>query len=180
MFSILNISISIYRSLFKLKQISVIYPVPAPSFDFNKRFLRVLCHEFMYYKKTERTIFFLAKKQKRAEPELTDFEVPTSFWWEFKYLSESLVENVNGEFHRTGHVKISMRCQAEITNDCLFVPCCHSLCHQFHRKHRASDPADHLPQEETHPREKTKQGYHGISDISELSSWSQVRMDGCV
>lgn len=62
----------------------------------------------MCYKKTEWIIFLLAKKQKRAEPELTDFEVPTSFWWEFKYLSESLLENVNGEFHRTDHVKKSM------------------------------------------------------------------------
>ncbi|XP_062843687.1 nucleolar protein 9 [Trichomycterus rosablanca] len=36
-----------------------------------------------------------AKKQKKAEPELTDFEAPSSFWWEFKYLSDSLMENVN-------------------------------------------------------------------------------------
>ncbi|KAL6468099.1 hypothetical protein MHYP_G00237760 [Metynnis hypsauchen] len=35
-----------------------------------------------------------AKKQKKAEPELTDFEVPVSFWWELKYLSETLMENV--------------------------------------------------------------------------------------
>lgn len=49
--------------------------------------------------------FPLAKKQKRAEPELTDFEAPTSFWWEFKYLSESLMENVNGECNRNNHVK---------------------------------------------------------------------------
>ncbi|KAF7692421.1 nucleolar protein 9 [Silurus meridionalis] len=36
-----------------------------------------------------------AKKQKKAEPELIDFEAPTSFWWDLKYLSESLMENVN-------------------------------------------------------------------------------------
>ncbi|KAG9278726.1 nucleolar protein 9 [Astyanax mexicanus] len=36
-----------------------------------------------------------AKNQKRAEPQLTDFEVPVSFWWELKYLSESLMENIN-------------------------------------------------------------------------------------
>ncbi|KAL7842237.1 hypothetical protein SRHO_G00239260 [Serrasalmus rhombeus] len=35
-----------------------------------------------------------AKKQKKAEPELTDFEVPVSFWWELKYLSDTLMENV--------------------------------------------------------------------------------------
>uniref|UniRef100_A0A4W4GWU4 PUM-HD domain-containing protein n=1 Tax=Electrophorus electricus TaxID=8005 RepID=A0A4W4GWU4_ELEEL len=36
-----------------------------------------------------------AKKQKKQEPELTDFDAPTSFWWELKYLSDSLMENVN-------------------------------------------------------------------------------------
>ncbi|XP_072524435.1 nucleolar protein 9 [Salminus brasiliensis] len=36
-----------------------------------------------------------AKNQKKTEPELTDFEVPVSFWWELKYLSDSLMENVN-------------------------------------------------------------------------------------
>ncbi|KAI4881676.1 hypothetical protein NFI96_031327 [Prochilodus magdalenae] len=35
-----------------------------------------------------------AKKQKKAEPELTDFEAPVSFWWELKYLSDTLMENV--------------------------------------------------------------------------------------
>ncbi|XP_066508727.1 nucleolar protein 9-like [Hoplias malabaricus] len=36
-----------------------------------------------------------AKRPKRAEIELTDFEVPVSFWWELKYLSDALMENVN-------------------------------------------------------------------------------------
>ncbi|XP_073713916.1 nucleolar protein 9-like [Misgurnus anguillicaudatus] len=35
------------------------------------------------------------KRDKRSESELTDFEIPTSFWWELKYLSDSLMENVN-------------------------------------------------------------------------------------
>ncbi|XP_051557463.1 nucleolar protein 9 [Myxocyprinus asiaticus] len=36
-----------------------------------------------------------AKKDRRSQTDITDFEIPTSFWWELKYLSDSLMENVN-------------------------------------------------------------------------------------
>ncbi|KAK7159932.1 hypothetical protein R3I94_006078 [Phoxinus phoxinus] len=36
-----------------------------------------------------------AKKDKRCEPELVDFEIPTSFWWELKHLADHLMENIN-------------------------------------------------------------------------------------
>ncbi|XP_054889821.1 nucleolar protein 9 isoform X1 [Poeciliopsis prolifica] len=34
-------------------------------------------------------------KEHRAAPQLTDFEIPTSFWYELKSLTESLMENIN-------------------------------------------------------------------------------------
>ncbi|XDV28345.1 hypothetical protein PO909_031679 [Leuciscus waleckii] len=36
-----------------------------------------------------------AKKDKRCEVELVDFEIPTSFWWELKHLADRLMENIN-------------------------------------------------------------------------------------
>lgn len=35
------------------------------------------------------------KKQKKAKAEVHDFEIPVSFWWELKHLSERLMENIN-------------------------------------------------------------------------------------
>ncbi|MCJ8745197.1 hypothetical protein PDJAM_G00127460 [Pangasius djambal] len=57
--------------------------------------LRTLIHVLAGCSAQEQSDARPAKKQKKAEPELTDFEAPTSFWWELKYLSESLMENVN-------------------------------------------------------------------------------------
>ncbi|KAK3534423.1 hypothetical protein QTP86_015218 [Hemibagrus guttatus] len=57
--------------------------------------LRTLIHVLAGCSAQEQSEAHPAKKQKKAEPELTDFEAPTSFWWELKYLSESLMENVN-------------------------------------------------------------------------------------
>ncbi|XP_026229360.1 nucleolar protein 9 [Anabas testudineus] len=34
-------------------------------------------------------------KERNAAPQLTDFEIPTSFWYELKSLTETLMENVN-------------------------------------------------------------------------------------
>ncbi|MEQ2291178.1 hypothetical protein AMECASPLE_010730 [Ameca splendens] len=34
-------------------------------------------------------------KEHRVNPELTDFEIPTSFWYELKSLTETLMENIN-------------------------------------------------------------------------------------
>ncbi|XP_038156332.1 nucleolar protein 9 [Cyprinodon tularosa] len=34
-------------------------------------------------------------KEQRAAPQLTDFEIPTSFWYELKSLTETLMENIN-------------------------------------------------------------------------------------
>ncbi|KAK2868312.1 hypothetical protein Q7C36_000183 [Tachysurus vachellii] len=57
--------------------------------------LRTLIHVLAGCSAGEQSDAHPAKKQKKAEPELIDFEAPTSFWWELKYLSESLMENVN-------------------------------------------------------------------------------------
>ncbi|XP_027006656.2 nucleolar protein 9 [Tachysurus fulvidraco] len=57
--------------------------------------LRTLIHVLAGCSTAEQSDAHPAKKQKKAEPELIDFEAPTSFWWELKYLSESLMENVN-------------------------------------------------------------------------------------
>lgn len=57
--------------------------------------LRTLIHVLAGCSAKEQTDTRPAKKQKKAEPELTDYEAPTSFWWELKYLSESLIENIN-------------------------------------------------------------------------------------
>ncbi|KAF5892804.1 nucleolar protein 9, partial [Clarias magur] len=57
--------------------------------------LRTLIHVLAGCSTQEQPDARPVKKQKRAEPELTDFEAPTSFWWELKYLSESMMENVN-------------------------------------------------------------------------------------
>ncbi|XP_060762340.1 nucleolar protein 9 isoform X2 [Neoarius graeffei] len=57
--------------------------------------LRTLVHVLAGCSVQEQSDASPAKKPKKAEPELTDFEAPTSFWWELKYLSESLMENVN-------------------------------------------------------------------------------------
>ncbi|XP_067308997.1 nucleolar protein 9 [Pseudorasbora parva] len=35
-----------------------------------------------------------AKKDRRCESELVDFEIPTSFWWELKNLADGLMENL--------------------------------------------------------------------------------------
>ncbi|KAL0966345.1 hypothetical protein UPYG_G00294130 [Umbra pygmaea] len=34
-------------------------------------------------------------RNRTVTPQLTNFEAPTSFWWELKYLSNSLMENIN-------------------------------------------------------------------------------------
>ncbi|KAG7319894.1 hypothetical protein KOW79_017037 [Hemibagrus wyckioides] len=57
--------------------------------------LRTLIHVLAGCSAQEQSAAHPAKKQKKAEPELIDYEAPTSFWWELKYLSESLMENVN-------------------------------------------------------------------------------------
>ncbi|XP_039517098.1 nucleolar protein 9 isoform X2 [Pimephales promelas] len=36
-----------------------------------------------------------AKKDRRCESELVDFEIPASFWWELKHLAEHLMDNIN-------------------------------------------------------------------------------------
>lgn len=38
-------------------------------------------------------------KDGRCAPRLTDFEIPTSFWYELKSLTETLMENVNCKSH---------------------------------------------------------------------------------
>ncbi|XP_016335308.1 nucleolar protein 9 [Sinocyclocheilus anshuiensis] len=35
------------------------------------------------------------RKQKKPKAEVLDFEIPVSFWWELKHLSERLLENIN-------------------------------------------------------------------------------------
>ncbi|KAI7809981.1 putative nucleolar protein 9 [Triplophysa rosa] len=35
------------------------------------------------------------KKDRKSTSEMRDFEIPASFWWELKYLSDSLMENLN-------------------------------------------------------------------------------------
>lgn len=42
--------------------------------------------------------FFAGGKERNAVPQLTDFEIPTSFWYELKSLTEILMDNVNREF----------------------------------------------------------------------------------
>lgn len=42
--------------------------------------------------------FFAGAKERNAVPQLTDFELPTSFWYELKSLTEILMDNVNREF----------------------------------------------------------------------------------
>ncbi|MEQ2258138.1 hypothetical protein XENORESO_008685 [Xenotaenia resolanae] len=42
-----------------------------------------------------RTEARLGAKEHRVNPELTDFEIPTSFWYELKSLTETLMENIN-------------------------------------------------------------------------------------
>lgn len=42
--------------------------------------------------------FFSGAKERNAVPQLTDFEIPTSFWYELKSLTETLMDNVNREF----------------------------------------------------------------------------------
>lgn len=38
---------------------------------------------------------FPGAKERNVAPQLTDFEIPTSFWYELKSLTETLMENVN-------------------------------------------------------------------------------------
>lgn len=45
-----------------------------------------------------KVFFFSGVKERNAIPQLTDFEIPTSFWYELKSLTETLMENVNREF----------------------------------------------------------------------------------
>ncbi|XP_076847503.1 nucleolar protein 9 [Brachyhypopomus gauderio] len=57
--------------------------------------LRTLIHVLSGCSVKEQSDAPPAKKQKRQEPEFTDYDAPTSFWWELKYLSDALMENVN-------------------------------------------------------------------------------------
>lgn len=36
-------------------------------------------------------------KERNSVPQLTDFDIPTSFWYELKSLTEALMDNVNCE-----------------------------------------------------------------------------------
>lgn len=105
--------------------------------------LRTLIHVLAGCSTKEQTDTRSAKKQKKAEPELTDYEAPTSFWWELKYLSESLIENIN---------VCATNLTASIVLQTLLTIC--------HRKRPILG-------------KKTKQGHHRIPNLSELSSWSQ-------
>lgn len=42
-------------------------------------------------------LFFPGAKERNVAPQLTDFEIPTSFWYELKSLTETLMDNVNRE-----------------------------------------------------------------------------------
>lgn len=50
--------------------------------------------------------FFQGAKDRNVTPQLTDFEAPTSFWYELKSLTETLMNNVNGEspFTKLQHI----------------------------------------------------------------------------
>lgn len=52
--------------------------------------------------------FFAGGKERNAVPQLTDFEIPTSFWYELKSLTEILMDNVNREFS-SRHVETRAR-----------------------------------------------------------------------
>lgn len=39
---------------------------------------------------------FQGAKERHAKVPLTDFEIPTSFWYELKNLTDTLMDNVNG------------------------------------------------------------------------------------
>ena len=41
--------------------------------------------------------FLSGAKERNIAPQLTDFEIPTSFWYELKSLTETMMENVNCE-----------------------------------------------------------------------------------
>ncbi|TSP09060.1 Nucleolar protein 9 [Bagarius yarrelli] len=62
---------------------------------YGSHVLRTLVHVLAGCSAQEQRDARPAKKLKKAEPELTDFEAPTSFWWELKHLSETLMEHVN-------------------------------------------------------------------------------------
>ncbi len=50
-----------------------------------------------------------------------------------------------------------------------------SVCDERQRQCRSPDAADRLSQEETHSVQEADQGHHGIPDVTQLGSWSQVR-----
>lgn len=50
-----------------------------------------------------------------------------------------------------------------------------SLRDERQRQRRSPDAADRLSQEETRSVQEADQGHHGIPDVAQLGSWSQVR-----
>ncbi|XP_051990029.1 LOW QUALITY PROTEIN: nucleolar protein 9 [Xyrauchen texanus] len=62
---------------------------------YGSHVLRTLIHVLAGCLTREHSDAKQAKKDRRSQPDITDFEIPTSFWWELKYLSDSLMENVN-------------------------------------------------------------------------------------
>lgn len=76
---------------------------------------------------------------------MRDFEIPASFWWELKFVSDSLMENINGTFSLQLNIQ-SVRVLHHHHHH-LFI---YSLCHQFQRQRDPSDSTDRQSQEETH------------------------------
>ncbi|XP_056600477.1 nucleolar protein 9 [Triplophysa dalaica] len=57
--------------------------------------LRTLIHVLAGCLTSEPSDAQQVKKDRRSTSEMTDFEIPASFWWELKHLSDSLMENIN-------------------------------------------------------------------------------------
>lgn len=49
---------------------------------------------------------FQGVKERNVAPQLTDFEIPTSFWYELKNLTETLMDNVNCESSNVTHTLV--------------------------------------------------------------------------
>lgn len=150
-------------------------------------------------------VFSSVGKERNAAPQLTDFEIPTSFWYELKDLTENLMENVNCESHFNnfpqsvwiwnGYHTFSVASTIIVNESSLTffsIGQLADILHNFfsslfpsehHRcccQCRVPDHVDCVSQKKTQTLQTAPDTYHGVSVESQCCSRSEVRAQRCL